>query len=311
MFDRSIEEMADDGAEQKIREILEDTKFFELNGEKFQIIQCDKPTVSGGGGETKTDIFIKAKKISTDEIFEIKISYKKPSFSFVENKIKLERAKKIYGKNWSKIIQNQIKVIEKDFLKKPIIYFEKKGRIEKGCITLGWRYEMEHKGSRTLSTTITQDIASQIWKNKDADERYVHGIIDGKIIPFSGIPNFCLTKDPEEIKSGQDVFDNLVSMDELIKTHGNITSAFLAQNYRSHKHKQEGNKRHLAVWIKWKIVNGKLCNEYVFDKPLEMESGKVLENLHHCLLKLGIDINGNFDINSLKGLLNESILTHS
>ena len=81
--------MADDGAEIQIRNVLKKIKTFQLNSSEYEIIQLSKPTVSGGGGETKTDIYIKAKNKLNNNEEEIKISYKKPNFSFVENKIKL------------------------------------------------------------------------------------------------------------------------------------------------------------------------------------------------------------------------------
>ena len=97
-------------------------------------------------------------------------------------------------------------------------------------------------------------------------------------------------------------------MDELVKTHGNISAAFLAQNYRTQKQKQEGNTRHLAVWIDWKIVQGKLGCAYVFDKPLEMESGKAFENLKDSLAKLGHDVTDtNFKIDSIKKSIHSSV----
>ena len=299
--------MADDGAEIKIRNILKKIKTFQLNSSKYEIVQLSKPTVSGGGGETKTDIYIRAKNKSNNKEEEIKISYKKPSFSFVENKIKAYRAKAIYGKKWSDIICDQIDEIRDNFLEKPLIYFEKKGRIEKGSITLGWRYEMEHAGYRSLGVKIKQNIAAQVWKNKGAEARYRDGIVNGKIISFCGIPNFCLTIEPDDVKTPDDVFNNLVSMDEIIQTHGDITAAFLAQNYRSHIHKQEGNTRDLGVWINWKLVDGKLACEYVFGKPLEMQSGPRLENLKQCLQELGIDLEGNFIIDSLKDKIHKSV----
>ena len=299
--------MADAGAEIRVRNALKKIKTFELNSAKYEIIQLGKPTVSGGGGETKTDIYIKAKNQSNGNEEEIKISYKKPSYSFVENKITAKRAEAIYYPDpWSNIICGQINEIRDTFLAKPVIYFEKKGRIEKGSITLGWRYEMEHNGKRKLQVKIRQDIAPQVWKNKGAQARYRDGIVDGEKIPFSGMPNFCLTIEPDDVKTADDIFRNLVSMDELIQTHGNITAAFLAQNYRSHKKKQEGNTRDLGVWINWKIVNGKLWCEHVFDKPLEMESGPRLENLKDCLKELGIDLEGNFNIDSLRNLICKS-----
>ena len=298
--------MADAGAEIRVRNALKKIKTFELNSSKYKIIQLSKPTVSGGGGETKTDIYIKAKNRSNGNEEEIKISYKRQSFSFVENKIKSHRAEAIYGKEWSEIICEQINEIRDNFLAKPLIYFESTGHTERGSFTLGWRYEMEHNGKRKLQVKVKQDIAAQVWKNKGAQARYRDGIVDGEKIPFSGMPNFSLTIEPDDVKTADDVFRNLVSMDELIQTHGNITAAFLAQNYRSHKQKQEGNKRHLGVWINWKIVNGKLDCEYVFDKPLEMESRPRLENLKDCLKELGIDLERNFNIDSLRGLICKS-----
>ena len=299
--------MADDGAEIKIRNVLKKIKTFQLNSSEYEIVQLSKPTVSGGGGETKTDIYIKAKNKSNNKEEEIKISYKKPSFSFVENKIKSNRAKAIYGNNWSKIIQEQINEIRDNFLAKPLVYFEKNGRIEQGSITLGWRYEMEHSGSRSLGVKIKQDIAAQVWENKGAQAQYRDGVVDGEKIPLSGMPNFCLTIDPEDINTADDIFGNLVLMKELILTHGDITAAFLAQNYRSHKQKQEGNRRHLGVWVKWKILNNKLACEYVFDKPLEMESLPRLENLDECLREIGIDLKNNFKIDLLKDKIHESV----
>ena len=166
---------------------------------------------------------------------------------------------------------------------------------------------MEHSGSRSLGAKIKQDIAAQVWENKGAQAQYKDGIVDGVEIPLSGMPNFCLTIDPENINTSDDIFGNLVSMKELILTHGDITAAFLAQNYRSHKQKQEGNRRHLGVWIKWKILNGKLACEYVFDKPLEMESFPRLENLDECLREIGIDLKKDFKIDLLNDKIHESV----
>ena len=267
--------MADAGAEIRVRNALKKIKTFELNSSKYKIIQLSKPTVSGGGGETKTDIYIKAKNRSNGNEEEIKISYKRQSFSFVENKIKSHRAEAIYGKEWSEIICEQINEIRDNFLAKPLIYFESTGHTERGSFTLGWRYEMEHNGKRKLQVKVKQDIAAQVWKNKGAQARYRDGIVDGEKIPFSGMPNFCLTIEPDDVKTADDIFRNLVSMDELIQTHGNITAAFLAQNYRSHKKKQEGNTRDLGVWINWKIVYQKkthLTQIFQKKKKLKLDS---------------------------------------
>ena len=87
-------------SEKKLREIISNSKSFTFEGEAFVPELVTKPAIEGGGGETKTDVYIKARKISDNSISEIKISYKQKNFSFLENKIKKERAEAIYGKNW-------------------------------------------------------------------------------------------------------------------------------------------------------------------------------------------------------------------
>ena len=274
-------------AEKNIRKIIADSEFFIFEGEKYTVDLVSKPVVKGGGGETKTDVYLVARNTKTQKTREIKISFKKPNFSFVENKIKAERAVELYDKNWSSIIQKQIKEIKNEFQARHLFYFEKTGRIEKGSITLGWRYEMEDKLARKLGVKIKQDIAEQVWANKNASSKYRDGIVEQKIVPMSGVPNYYLNKNPSELTI-DNIFSNLKPMSELLKTHHNIYASFLAQNFRSHKNKQEGNRRDLAVWVTWKVKNGKIDCDLVFDKPLQMESGQALKNLEKCLKKLGI-----------------------
>mgnify|MGYP001180306978 CR=1 FL=1 len=292
-------------SEKYIRKIITDSEFI-FEGEKYVADLVAKPIVEGGGGETKTDAYIVARNTESQKTREIKITFKKPNFSFVENKIKAERAAKIYGKNWSNITQGQIKEIKNEFQKKPLFYFEKTGRVERGSITLGWRYEMEDEGSRKLGVKIKQNIAEQVWANKNASSKYRDGVVDKKIVPMSGVPNYYLNKNPSELLTVDDIFPNLKPMSELFKTHSNITAAFLAQNFRSHKNKQEGNKRHLAVWVVFKVENGKLDCELVFDRPLQMESGHALKNLEECLNNLGIKTWEGFTIDVLSDKLCKS-----
>ena len=100
--------------ERKIRDVINAAESFAWKGSNYKIILSGKPTVEGGGGETKTDIYVKAEK-DDGNIKEIKISYKKSNYSFVENKIRRPRAEKIYGKNWSEVIQEQINSIKERF----------------------------------------------------------------------------------------------------------------------------------------------------------------------------------------------------
>ena len=74
-------------SESNIRKIIDDAKNnhekFAFENKTYEIIQNYKPS-----RETKTDFYLKARELDDGKEQEFKISYKKPSFSFVENKIK-------------------------------------------------------------------------------------------------------------------------------------------------------------------------------------------------------------------------------
>ena len=73
--------MADNEAEQTVRGILDHSEFT-YRGKRYKIITNEKPYP-----ETKTDFYILAKNLVSGSLKEFKISYKKPSYSFIENKI--------------------------------------------------------------------------------------------------------------------------------------------------------------------------------------------------------------------------------
>ncbi len=94
--------MADAGAEQNVRDILDHSEFT-YEDRRYKIITNAKPYP-----ETKTDFYILAKDLTDETERVFKISYKKKSYSFIENKIQPHRIIMIYGKNWSDILQSQI-----------------------------------------------------------------------------------------------------------------------------------------------------------------------------------------------------------
>ena len=51
-------------SEKKLRKIISSSKSFTFEGEAFVPELVTKPAIEGGGGETKTDVYIKARKIS-------------------------------------------------------------------------------------------------------------------------------------------------------------------------------------------------------------------------------------------------------
>ena len=300
--------MADAKAESNVRKIIDDAKNnhekFTFENKSYEIIENHKPS-----RETKTDFYLIARGLDDGKEREFKISYKKLSFSFVENKIKPKRIPFIYGNNWSHILQEQVRPMEDMFKAEYMIDF----KLEK--IKLGWRYEIEQLdapgiGPRKLSTTIKQNIASQVlWGDGCVDERK-DADVNGKQVANSGIPDFILIKDPDDVNSIQDVFDDLQDIKKYARNHSKMRASFLGQNFRwksqTNEWKTEGYRRNFAVWVDWKVdKNGKLDGRLVFDDPLK-ESGDVLKNLKGCLEKMGIPNDQKFRLEMLQGRVSDN-----
>ena len=297
--------MADAGAERRVREVIDNGKFT-FENEEYVVVQNDKPS-----HETKTDFYIVAKKLSNEKVREFKISYKKLCFSFVENKVKEYRIPFIFGKKWSDILQDQTKSIQTKFNSETIIDFVKK------TIKLGWRYEIEQLdapgiGGRNLSVVIQQNISSQVLWGDGCDPKMRDALVDGKRIPNSGIPEFILIKNPNEIKTIQDVFDNLEDIKQYAKKHWKMRAGFIAQNNRlqeeSNCWKTEGDSRSFAVWIKWDVINGNLRGKPVFDKPFEKTAGDVINNLRKCFEDIGIPYDSGFSFALLDGKITKDTI---
>ena len=291
--------MADAGAEKHVREIIDNGEFT-FENEHYQVIQNSKPS-----SEKKTDFYVLARKIKDNTEREFKISYKKPDFSFVENKVKPHRIPYIYGENWSEILKAQIKPTQHRFNALKNIVDCKKEKI-----MLGWRYEIEQldapkTGGRNLSTIIQQNISSQVLWGDGCADKMRDALVDGKKITNSGIPDFILIKDPESIKTIQDVFDDLHDIRKYAKKHWKMRAGFIAQNNRWERQtktwKTEGFSRSFPVWVKWDVVKQKLRGRRVYDKPLEKCAGDIIENLYNCLEEMGIPHDSRFRFEMLRG----------
>jgi len=300
-------------SEKKLRKVISNTSF-DWNGEKFTTTQAYKPSKQGTHGECKTDCYVIATSESDAKQHEIKITYKKENSSFVENKIRNVRAETIFGDGWSEIIKNQINQIKEKFRDEPVFYVDDAippNRTKKGSIKLGWRYEMEIKGNRTLRTPIEQDIAKYVWENKNGNQEFRNCVVNGKKIKNSGIPNFVLKKNAEKFDDVNDILPCLIPIEDIIK-QGGVTVAFTAQNFRPFLDDQGGgNKRHLSVPIDWSVKNGEANAELIFDKPLEFNSDIQEEKLKKVLDELDIPVGKKFDIDKFHKKLNPDVVVFS
>ena len=296
--------MGDSGAERKVRDILGKSEF-DYQGKRYKIVINEKPSP-----ETKTDFYILAEHLQSKKKItkEFKISYKTEKYGFLENKLTAERSEKIYGKNWEKIIKKQIMQknsfeVNQCWLKKspctslkenfrdfPVVNFKNLG------VVLGWRIEIEDLhapkvGRRLLSGKIKGNIINQILWGKGCSTEMRDAKIGKEIIKESGIPDYILIKNPECIKTANDVFENIQDIRKHAKSHNKVRNAFFTQNLTWSKTKgwkTEGDSRSFAVWIKWRAVKGKLNGRPVLDKPFTKTAKDIQNELWSALEKIGL-----------------------
>ena len=293
-------------AEKKLRKLISNSKFI-FEGQSYQAGKADKPKVQGSGGETKTDAYFIAKNHRGNEK-EFKISYKKENFSFLENKLTKKNALDLYGPGWSDIIREQISGLEKEFSKRILFYEEKKGRVYPGSICLGWRNEIAIH-PRTLCVIPKQDIAERVLSNKNRRSKLRDGTVGGKIIPGSGVPNYFIKMKLEGIKSVNDIFENLKSIEDVVEGL-DLYSVFIAHNYDPINDKQHGgDSRSLAVSVDWKTVNGKIEADLIFDKQLEINSNDQADKIKEIIQSVGLKIGQGFARSKFKKKLSPNVIT--
>lgn len=272
--------------ERSLLNLFQNDKRFHFEGAQYRVIFADKPTCSSG--EPKTDVFVRCADLNTGSERDIKISYKKDNADFLENKIKAERAKEIFGVNWCDIISSATKRLEYAFKNRQLIFKSREGRVEEGSITLGWKFEIVNCESGDLSNEIIltdeqkQDVYSGI--NLDVDKR--NSIVNGEIVPNSGVADYILMTD--ELIDIQDVIDNIVSVKNYVQDK-KFYFACKALNYRTlhNPPKCDGN-RPLAVQVDWSVVDGKLVPSLDFDHPLERKGYEMRDKLKEALDLIGV-----------------------
>ena len=289
--------------ERSLIKLFVDAKEFVFEKNKYQITDIGKPKPSQG--ESKTDIYIKTKNISTKEVREFKISVKQNDADFLENKLTLPRAKAIFGEDAKAIMVNSINSVEKDFVKEPLINFNKIGRTEEKSIKIGWRFELLNKdsGNRSGLLVLDQKQKIDIYSGSNLSESKKNASVNGIKVANSGVANFILNVDNTHNKL-EHYLKGLKPI-ETFAAQQDVYFAAKAINYRSNSDKWDGN-RALSVAVDWRLEDNKLKANLIMDKPLEIKANQIGENIKNILNKLNVN-SENF--NKLKDHLDKNVIT--
>ena len=216
--------------EKKVRDVINREGIFEWNNEKYIVEFCDKPTTDRG--EPKTDTFVRAINEKTNEQVDIKISSKKTTFGYLQNHPMKAKLYEFYGPECKEILikmQKQIFGNNPDL--NPINFESEPG------FTLGWRNEYLQETTRTLGMRLTQDVANKVWWGEGSPKEYLDATVNGNVIENSGMPDWILVKDGDDINTTKDIFPNLKDIREFAKTHNLVDSTWQAHNYKMHRKK--------------------------------------------------------------------------
>lgn len=283
-----------------IKDLFKTGTCFNLEGQKWTVLECAKPRPSRG--ECKTDIYLLVK--SDKGTKEIKISIKQDNADFLENKIKYERAKEIFGNDADSILKKSINSIKTAFDNQIIVYFKSHKRTKEKVIKLGWKFELMNKTNGDLSGELIltdkqkEDIYSGI--NLPIDKK--NASVNGRIIENSGVAEYIMVVNQDTDYTLQYCIDNMQPIKQYICGR-KIFFACKALNYRLTDNKWDGN-RPLSVYINWFISNKKLKAELIFNEPLKHTGNEIGDNVKELLSQLNIT---KTNFNNLKNKLDKEV----
>jgi len=279
--------------ESSLIKLFKDSGAFKFQGKSYNLLNVGKPSPSQG--ECKTDIYIQAQD-SNNFKKEFKISIKQNNADFLENKIRLERAKEIFGMNAQQVIQNSIARIKPAFESDQLVYIEKNGRTGAKSIKLGWKFELMNKpsGNKSGLMMLSQAQKVDIYSGTNLGHNKIHSRVNNQVVQNSGIAEYILETSPSINQSIDFYMSKLVKIDSFVRNK-NIYFACKALNYRAEGDKWDGD-RPLAVYVDWQLVSNKLIGKLVYSNPLSKRGNEIGKNLQAILKKLNISSNNFQDI---------------
>lgn len=273
--------------ESELRALFCKVDSFLFKGERYAIKVVGKPSPSSG--ECKTDLYILAED-TTGRAEELKISIKQENADFLENKIRLERAKEIFGESYARILSTSIESTKNAFEETPIIYFDDNNP-QRNKITLGWKFEIMNKlsGKKSGKLLLTDKQKKEVYTgiNLSIDKR--NSKMNGVVYENSGVANYILQVDGKIDKRVDFYINELQPIDEFIKGK-ELYFACKALNYRIAANKWDGN-RPLVVYVNWFLKDGKIYGELVYNEPLRVRGDEIGNKTKNLLATVGINKN--------------------
>ena len=260
---------------------------FDYDHHHYTILKSGKPKPPRG--ECKTDTYVLAVDESGSHR-EFKISIKQPNAEFLENKIKLERAKEIFGDDAQTIINKALEAIKCNFEEDKLVCVKPYKRSAAKTIKLGWKFELLKKdgGKKAGRIELSEEQKWNIYAGTNLSKDKRDCKVNNEVIPESGVANMFLVAQPGD-NSLDKVLPKLIKMEDFIRSvPSTVYFACKALNYRLEDGKWDGD-RPLAVYVQWDKIDGKLDGKLVMDRPLEVKGNEVGEHIKNLVAGYGIN----------------------
>jgi len=270
--------------EDHIIDVFNKDRLFKYYGKIYEVVEAGKPRPQGLSGECKTDVYVKAKTQETGEEIELKISVKNINKEFMGNKLKKQDVEAYLGPEWENILIEATTSIKDSFENRVLMYASGHYPTKPNSVTVGWKLEIADK-PRALSVPIPltdRQIRDYVYKGTNQTEDKINSVVNGRVVPNSGIADYLIITSIENIKTANDVVEQMKLIDEV--DIGDTYFIFTANNYRTDVDKADG-PRFLAVRIEWEIVDEKMKPIFHYDAPLQYTGEKDMAPLVKRALK--------------------------
>jgi len=272
--------------ERHILSLFKESAKFSFKDQEYSILKIGKPTPRSG--ECKTDIYILAIDNNSNKK-EFKISIKQNNADFLENKMTIERAKKIFGEDASNLLMRSTEKIKCAFENDFLINLAKYKRTEPNCIKIGWKFELVNKisGEKSSLLELSREQKIDIYAGTNLSIEKRNSKVNYEVIEDSGVANYILEVH-SLIEDLNFYLDKMLEIEEFAEQQ-NIYFACKAINYRVNFDKWDGN-RPLAVYCNWFINDyNKLDVEIIYNNPLKVKADAIGNNIRHILKTIGLN----------------------
>lgn len=243
-------------------------RLFTYYGSICEVLEVGKPRPQSAGGECKTDVFVRARIQDTGKEFDLKISVKNTNREFMGNKLKKEDVEAYLGPDWENILIEATTSIKDAFENRVLMYASGHYPIKPNSVTVGWKLEIADR-PRALSVPIPlsdRQIRDYVYKGTNLTWDKKDSIVNGRVIPNSGVAEYLIITCIEDIETSDDVIEQMELIDDA--DIGDTYFIFTANNYRTDVQSADG-PRFLAVRIEWEVYNGRMIPIFHYDNPLQ------------------------------------------